>query len=126
MQAFPPPACLFEGCVDTEKAAASGPGRLTEEKTATNTPESHYSNLPGVVSQSSNGGAEKQREGREWEGREERRGGGGGSKGASERAQDLRTASLTNWRLQGVGGDKKAARPCARALKMAHSNVHSP
>lgn len=41
---------------------ASGPGRLPEGQAATNTPESHYSNLPCVVSQSSNRERETKRE----------------------------------------------------------------
>ncbi len=44
-------------------SAASGPGRLTEGQTATNTPERCYSNLPCVFSQSSNTGeTEEERE----------------------------------------------------------------
>lgn len=40
--------------------AAAGPGRLTEGQTATNTPESHSSNLACVVSRSSNTGRDIQ------------------------------------------------------------------
>lgn len=44
-------------------SAASGPGRLTEGQTATNTPERQNSNLPCVSSQSSNTGeTERERE----------------------------------------------------------------
>lgn len=46
----------------TLRDAASGPGRLPEGQTATDTPESHYSNLPCVVSQSSNSERETKRE----------------------------------------------------------------
>lgn len=92
------------------EAAASGPGRLTEEKTATNTPESHYSNLPGCFSIFKRWGRETGR--------------GRSSKEASERAQDLRRARLANWRLQGVEEIRKLP-DHANALKMAHSNVHS-
>lgn len=89
---FSTASLLFEGCVDTERLLPQAPADLQRrrqppipQRVTTVTCLVLFLNLQTAAQRN-----------RGWEesGRGERS--GGGSKGASERAQDLRTVSLTN------------------------------